>query len=67
MASSHSSALQDGRTTDHKEMAAITADRMAGRQSEDDDFPMENMVVGRSGTNPLLRAILTGALHHDHR
>ena len=46
MASSRSSALWDGRTTDHKEMAAIAADRLAGRQPEDDDVPMENMVVG---------------------
>ena len=26
-------------------MAAIAADRLAGRQPEDDDVPMENMVV----------------------
>ena len=26
-------------------MAAIAADRLAGRQLEDDDVPMENMVV----------------------
>ena len=45
MASSHSSALRDGRTTDHKEMAAIAADRLADRQPEDDDVPMENIVV----------------------
>ena len=45
MASSWSSALQDGWTTKHKEMAAIAADRLAGRQPEDDDVPMENMVV----------------------
>ena len=30
---------------DHKEMAAIVADWLAGRQPEDDDVPMENMVV----------------------
>ena len=30
---------------DHKEMAAIVADRLADRQPEDDDVPMENMVV----------------------
>ena len=30
---------------DHKEMAAIAADWLAGRQPEDDDVPMENMVV----------------------
>ena len=50
---------------DHKEMAAIAADRLAGRQPEDDDVPMENMVV--DDLDPLLRAILAGALHHDHR
>ena len=38
MASSRSSPLRDGRTTDHKEMAAIGADRLAGRQPEDDDL-----------------------------
>ena len=41
MASSRSSALRDGRTTDHKEIAAIAADRLAGRQPEHDDVPME--------------------------
>ena len=45
MASSRSSALQDGWTTDPKEMAAIAADWLAGRRPEDDDVPMENMVV----------------------
>ena len=30
---------------DHEEMAAIVADRLAGRQPEDDDVPMENMVI----------------------
>ena len=35
MASSCSSALQDGRTTNHKEMAAIAADWLAGRELED--------------------------------
>ena len=30
---------------DHKEMAAIAADWLVGRQPEDDDVPMENMVV----------------------
>ena len=45
MASSRSSALRDGRTTDHKEMAAIAADWLAGSQPKDDDVPMENMVV----------------------
>ena len=45
MASSRSSALREGWTTDHKEMAAIVADRLADRQPEDDDVPMENMVV----------------------
>ena len=52
MASSRSSALRDGRTTDHKEMAAIAADRLAGRQPEDDDVPMENMVVDDSAATP---------------
>ena len=45
MAFSRSSALWDGRTTDHKEMAAIAADWLAGSQPKDDDVPMENMVV----------------------
>ena len=45
MASSRSSALRDEQTMDHKEMAAIAADWLAGRQPEDDDVPMENMVV----------------------
>src|SRR4051812_38065677 len=45
MASSRSSTLRDGRTMDHKEMAAIAADWLAGRQPEDDDVPMENMVI----------------------
>ena len=45
MASSRSSALRDGRTTDHKEMAA-------GRQPEDDDVPMENMVVDDPAPTP---------------
>ena len=45
MASSRSSALRDGRTTDQKEMAALAADRLADRQPEDDDVPMENVVV----------------------
>ena len=66
MASSRSSALWDGRTTDHKEMAAIAADRLAGRQPEDDDVPMENMVVDDPAPTPSC-AILAGALHHDHR
>ena len=52
MASSRSSALRDGRTTDHKEMAAIAADRLAGRQPEDDDVPMENMVVDDPAPTP---------------
>ena len=30
---------------DHKEIAAIVVDRLAGRQPEDGDVPMENMVV----------------------
>ena len=45
MASLRFSALRDGRTMDHKEMAAIATDRLAGRQPEDDNVPMENMVV----------------------
>ena len=45
MASSRSSALRDGRTMDHKEMAAIAANWLAGRQPEDVDILMENMVV----------------------
>ena len=52
MASSRSSALWDGRTTDHKEMAAIAADRLAGRQQEDDNVPMENMVVDDPAPTP---------------
>ena len=52
MASSRSSALRDRRTTDHKEMAAIAADRLAGRQPEDDDVPMENMVVDDPAPTP---------------
>ena len=44
MASSRSSALWDGRTTDHKEMAAIAADRLA--------VPMENMVVDDLAPTP---------------
>ena len=52
MASSRSSALRDGRTTDHKEMAAIAADWLAGRQPEDDDVPMENMVVDDPAPTP---------------
>ena len=52
---------------DHKEMAAIAADWLAGRQPEDDDVPMENMVVDDLAPTSLLCAILAGALHHDHR
>src|SRR3954463_11328241 len=54
MACSRSSTLWDGRTTDHKEMAAITADRLGGRQPEDDDVPMENMGVADPAPTPLL-------------
>ena len=43
MASSRSSTLRDGRTTDHKGMAAIAADWMAGKQLEDDNVPMYNI------------------------
>ena len=64
MAFSRSSALRDGRTTDHKEMGAIAADLLAGRQPEDDDIPMENMVVDDLAPSP---TILAGALHHDHQ
>ena len=52
MASSRSSVLRDGWTTDHKEMAAIAADWLAGRQPEDDDVPMENMVVNDPAPTP---------------
>ena len=52
MVSSRSSALRDGRTTDHKEMAAIAAGWLAGRQPEDDDVPMENMVVDDLAPTP---------------
>ena len=37
---------------DHKEMAAIAADRLAGRQPEDDDVPMENMLVDDPAPTP---------------
>ena len=37
---------------DHKEMAAIAADRLVGRQPEDDDVPMENMVVDDPAPTP---------------
>ena len=52
MVSSRSSSLQDGRTTDHKEMSAIAANWLAGRQPEDDDVPMENMVVDDPAPTP---------------
>ena len=52
MASSHSNTLRDGRTTDHKEMEAIAADCLAGRQLEDNDVPMENMVVDDLSPTP---------------
>ena len=52
MASSRSNTLRDGRTTDHKEMAAIAADWLDGRQPEDDDVPMENMVVDDPAPTP---------------
>ena len=35
-----------------KEMAAIAADRLAGRQSEDDNVPMENVVVDDLAPTP---------------
>ena len=38
--------------TADKEMAAIAADWMAGRQPEDDDVPMENMVVDDPAPTP---------------
>ena len=37
---------------DHKEMAAIAADRLAGGQPEDDDVPTENMVVDDPAPTP---------------
>ena len=37
---------------DHKEMAAIATDRLAGRQPEDDDVLMENMVVDDPAPTP---------------
>ena len=37
---------------DHKEMAAIAADWLAGRQPEDDGVPMENMVVDDPAPTP---------------
>ena len=52
MASSRSSALRNRRTMDHKEMAAIVADRLASKQLEDDDVPMENMVVDDPAPTP---------------
>ena len=52
MASSRSSALRNGWMMDHKEMTAIAADWLAGRQPEDDDVPMENMVVGDPAPTP---------------
>src|SRR3989337_3993047 len=52
MASSRSSALWDGRMTDQKEMAAIAADWLADRQPEDDDVPMENVVVNDPAPTP---------------
>ena len=52
MASSLSSALQDGLTMDHKEMEAIAAEWLAGRQPEDNDVSMENMVVDDPAPTP---------------
>src|SRR3989337_62554 len=52
MASSCSRALRVRRMTDHKEMAAIAADWLAGRQPEEDDVPMENMVVDDPAPTP---------------
>ena len=52
MASSCSNTIRDGRTTGHKEMAAIAADWLAGRQLKDDDVPMENMVVDDPAPTP---------------
>ena len=37
---------------DHKEMAAISTYRLAGRQPKDDDVPMENMVVDDLAPTP---------------
>ena len=50
-----------------KEMAAIDADWLAGRQPEDDDVPMENVVVDNPAPTPSSVPILAGALQHDHR
>ena len=61
MSSSHSSTLWDGQTTDHKEMAVIAADRLAGRQPEDDDVPMENMVVDDPAPTP--SSMLSSLVH----
>ena len=67
MASSRSSALRDGRTTDHKEIAAIAADRLAGRQPEDDDVPMENMVVDDPAPPSLVHCTMTiGEAHAQY-
>ena len=52
MASSRSSTLRGGRTTDHKEIAAIAVDRLADKQPEDNDVPMENMVVDDPAPTP---------------
>ena len=37
---------------DHKEMVAIAADWLAGRQPKDDDVPMENVVVNDLAPTP---------------
>ena len=37
---------------DHKEIAAIAADRLADRQPKDDDVPMEIMVVDDPAPTP---------------
>ena len=37
---------------DHKVMAGIAADRLVGSQPEDDDVPMENMVVDDPAPTP---------------
>ena len=45
----------------HKEMAAIATDWLASRQPEDDDVPMENMVVDDSA--PTLSSAPSSLVH----
>ena len=42
-------------------MAAIAADRLAGREPEDDDVPMENMVVDDPA--PTLSSVPSSVVH----